>query len=555
MSWFANRAIDVYLAYIGITKRAPLLRAAQNPKVSQDKLLRRIMRDNAQTSIGQRYGFADITSLEAYRQRVPIHGFDDLADCVAAQQNGERALTMQKPVYYTRTSGTTGRTKDIPLTRHGLAQIGDVQKHLAYSLWRDTGFLRGALLAFASPAREGRLPNGVSYGATSGSAYRSLSPILESKFAVPRAAFAIGDAEEKYRIYALGVLARGDITGAVAANPSSILKVARIIQDDGPALLHALSCRQFDGFSSAAQPVAQRIAARMDGERVEVLCETLARDGALGPAQVWPSLSAIACWTGGSCGAALTPLMALLPPGVRVVEYGYSASEFMGTVNVDARANIGLPQLTHNVYEFVPRAAWDAGDRTCLGLHELEVGEEYHIVVTTRSGLYRYHINDVVRAVSGKGGCPGLVFLQKGRGVTNITGEKLCEHQVITAMQEVLKARGIPAHGFVVLADEHAARYTVCLETDAVFDEDAFASAVDDAFKGANSEYADKRASSRLAGPQVVRWRMGAGEMVKGWALAQNMREAQYKPVLLDYLRNWTEFLPQLVAKPECVVP
>ncbi len=546
MNALSNRAIDAYMLWTGWTVRRPFLSAARRVKATQHELLRTILQQNADTTIGRRYDFRSITSLEVYRERVPIHTFDDLADLAAEQQNGVATLTASDPVYYARTSGTTGRSKDIPLTSLGLAQIRDVQRHLAFSLWRRTDFMKGALLAFASPANEGQLANGKAYGSTSGSTYRSLSPIIERKFVMPRATFSIADPEDKYRIYALAVLSRGDITGAVAANPSSILKVTTIIQHEAEALLHVLREGGAARFSPDAEAVAALIKQRADQRRVRTLQEALGADHTLEPALIWPRLSAIATWTGGSCGTALQPLRQRLPRCAQVVEYGYGASEFMGTATIDARANICLPLLTHNVYEFVRREDWDAGHPIFLGLHELTEGEDYYIFATTQSGLYRYNINDIVRATRGAGQCPGLQFLQKGRGVTSITGEKLSEHQLIAAVEETLSAQNLAAASYLALADEPAARYVVFLEIEGRFDAMPLADALDERLRALNSEYSDKRASGRL-GPVVARcWRMGAGDQVRRWALEKAPRDAQYKPVLLDYMRNWSDRLPEL---------
>ena len=61
-------------------------------------------------------------------------------------------------------------------------------------------------------------------------------------------------------------------------------------------------------------------------------------------------------------------------------------------------------------------------------------GLDYYIIVTTPSGLYRYFINDVVRVTGFLHAAPLLKFMQKGKGVTNITGEKLYEAQVLAAV-------------------------------------------------------------------------------------------------------------------------
>jgi len=237
-----------------------------------------------------------------------------------------------------------------------------------------------------------------------------------------------------------------------------------------------------------------------------------------------------------------------LPDRVKFVEYGYGASEFMGATNVDANTNTCLPLLTDHVYEFVRRTNWEAGNLVFLGLHEIEPGEDYYIIITTRSGLYRYNINDIVRAESGFGDCPGLRFLQKGRGVTNITGEKLSEDQLIAGVSDVFGAKGLIPDSFMALADEDASRYVFYLECSGADAFEVLNEDLDRALRLRNSEYDDKRASGRLRALALMHFRPGAGEAIKKWNVECGVREAQYKPMLLDYARNWARKLDALVT-------
>ena len=104
-------------------------------------------------------------------------------------------------------------------------------------------------------------------------------------------------------------------------------------------------------------------------------------------------------------------------------------------------------------FEFVEREAWEAGKRNFVGLADLTPGSQYFIFITTVDGLYRYDMNDIVEAVDRHHATPTIRFIQKGRGVTNITGEKLYESQLISAMQAAGGGR-LPGAGFFVgLAD------------------------------------------------------------------------------------------------------
>ena len=79
-----------------------------------------------------------------------------------------------------------------------------------------------------------------------------------------------------------------------------------------------------------------------------------------------------------------------------------------------------------------------------LEAHELEEGRDYFILLTTSGGLYRYDIHDVVRCVGFQGQAPLLEFLNKGKNFSNLTGEKLSEHQVIRAVEKSFRELHLP---------------------------------------------------------------------------------------------------------------
>ncbi len=536
-----NILIDVAMLWFSVKYRRILKTAFIDPATVQKNVLAKILATNSETSFGKKHGFASIKNMIDYRNKVPVQSFDTLSPFIERQMSGETALTHHPPVYYAKTSGTTGSSKFIPVTRTGLRQMQMSQRLLSISLWKSTTFFSGSILGMASPMMEGRLLNGVAYGASSGSAYRSLSKLLTGKFAAPAQTFEITDVAAKYQVYAMAVLASPDISGIVTANPSSILKVCEIIEADQELLLDALKRRTVDQLLPAAAPAVTEIFKKIDPEHVQNLLMARQSQEQLNPNDVWPKLAAVACWSGGSCGIALGKLRRKLPDKVKIVEYGYAASEFMGTFNFDARTNVCMPLITEHFYEFVRRADWDEDRPKFLSIQDLIAGREYYIFVTTQSGLYRYDINDLLLAKPGVSNCLGLSFLQKGRGVTNITGEKLSEHQVIAAASKSIETLGLTTSGYIFLANENSARYDFFIETEGNLDLDALAEITENSLIVANSEYADKRASGRLHPLVARRLKPGAIGAFRDESVEQGVREAQYKPVALDYLKNWSD--------------
>jgi hypothetical protein len=135
-----------------------------------------------------------------------------------------------------------------------------------------------------------------------------------------------------------------------------------------------------------------------------------------------------------------------------------------------------------------------------------------------------------------------LKFVQKGRGVTNITGEKLYESHVLAAAGGAMEQLGIHARFLMMLADEEARRYTLYVEADAKPDASAarLASEVDMRLRDVNVEYDSKRESDRLGAATVVWLRAETGEAYKRHCVAQGgQREGQFKCPALVYRRSF----------------
>ncbi|MEM7259655.1 MAG: GH3 auxin-responsive promoter family protein, partial [Pseudomonadota bacterium] len=205
-SFLLNRAIDLAMLWNRVRYRRPLLRATVDPQRAQRALLKKILANNANTAFGRQHQFSNVKSPDEYRDSVSVYDYDMLAPYIEQQIDGANALTCDAPQFYARTSGTTGRHKDIPLTAAGIRQVRRAQKQLAVTLWQDTGFFNGRILGIASSAEEGKLRNGLSFGSVSGTTYQSLSPVLSRKFVAPPNIVSLQDINTRYQIFALTVL-------------------------------------------------------------------------------------------------------------------------------------------------------------------------------------------------------------------------------------------------------------------------------------------------------------------------------------------------------------
>src|SRR5262249_25809372 len=143
-------------------------------------------------------------------------------------------------------------------------------------------------------------------------------------------------------------------------------------------------------------------------------------------------------WTGGSMAAYLRHYPRYYGPNP-VRDVGLIASEGRMTVPFADGSPAGILDVTTHYFEFIPEGEVNSPRPTVLGAHEVKEGATYYIVPTTKFGLYRYHIHDVVRVTGFHNQTPLVEFLSKGSLFANLTGEKLSEYHVTGAMGAVLR--------------------------------------------------------------------------------------------------------------------
>lgn len=514
----------------------PVHRMAARPRPSQQTTLLAIVRANRDTRFGREHRFGEIADIQAFQQRVPVQEFEGLRTYIDEQRStGAPALTMDPPVFYAQTSGSTAAPKHIPVTRTSLAMHRREQALFSYLQYRACpAAFAGKAWGIMGAAVEGRLDSGHVVGSVSGHLYESLPRVVRSRFVVPPVVSTIADYDVKYRTILCLALAEPDITYLGTPNPSTFLRLLSLVNLERERLLDVVATGRLDAIEGLPAPV--RLAVRLQPNPSRAAA--LARLDRLTYANAWPRVRLVTTWTGGSCGIAVDALRRELPPEALVMELGYQATECRGTMALEAGTPAGLPALHHHFFEFAEQSAWDAGDRACVTLEQLESGRTYYVIVTTAAGLYRYFMNDLVTVSGFFQSTPLLRFVQKGKGVTSLTGEKLYESQAIAAIQQGARELGLEPAFFLLVADEQRGGYELLIETAEAIDRERLAAAVDQQLGRMNLEYHSKRASGRLRPVAVTPLGPGSAEAHKAAYLRAGQRESQFKPVILQYRRD-----------------
>lgn len=516
--------------------------AVADPRAAQQARLQTILARAKDTEFGRAHGFSKIDGFAAYRDAVPVRGYEGFEPYLSRMVEGERNLLIpDEPYFFGRSSGTTGTPKYIPVT-----EVYRAEYRLPRRVWARQvmqafpGLVRGRILSVHSPEVEGETPAGTPYGSVSvGLSTPRGRPQLALRQgpldATPREVFLIDDFELKY--YAiLRLAAQETVSLAAAINPSTLVLLAAKLEQNAEQLAEDLEAGTLAGLDRMPEAARRGIEGVLRADRAAAgrIRRSRADHGYARARDLWPRLCGLCCWKGGSAPFYLSQL----PRGygdLPVMDYGFLATEGGFTIPLSPTGSAGVISVLGHVLEFVPEADMvDGYDGPTLLADELEPGGRYRVLVTGSHGLYRYDINDVVECTGHYRKTACVSFVHKGGNMISVTGEKVGERHVIDAVGEASAALEQDLVGFSVsCALETPPRYVLGVEVARPLDEGqgrALLEAFDRALGTVNIEYAAKRRSLRLGSPVLRTLPTGAFAEERARRVAAGAPDSHVKP-------------------------
>jgi GH3 auxin-responsive promoter len=481
----------------------------ERPADIQAAVLRAIVQQQRDTAFGRDHDFRNIRTAADFAQRVPLAPYDYHAPYIERVQAGETSalIANDRVLMFALTSGTTASRKLIPVTREYLRAYKRGWNMWGVKMYRDHRGRRIAMrpiVQMVGDPDEFRTSAGIPCGNLTGFTAKMQMRLIRRLYAVPHEVGKIKDPLAKYYVALRFALDR-NVSQFMAANPSTLMQLARTLDSQREHLLkdlHDGTLREDLDLPADVRTALTSRASHNPGRSRE-LAAIADRAGRLYPQDVWPSDSIIInTWTGGSMG----PYLRQLPQyfgETPIRDLGLLASEGRMTIPFANSTPSGVLDIYSHYFEFVPEGELDSNQPIVLRADEIEAGRSYYILPTTRYGLYRYHISDLVRVTGFLGRTPLVEFLGKGHRFANLTGEKLSEHHVTKAMDVVLKRVPQPVSAYTLAPIWHDERpyYGLFLEERDIRDVRelrAFVSALDAELGVQNVEYAAKRESGRL---------------------------------------------------------
>lgn len=483
-----------------------------DPRGTQHRWLLEQIRREQDTQFGRDHHFREIRCLADFRRQVPIGSYEDHEPYINRVRQGElEALFHRQRVrMFALTSGTTSARKYIPVTDRVLDNYR--------RMWTAWGFLAfsqhpqafpHARLTLVGDWDEFRTPANIPCGSISGFTAQMQNWIVRRGYVLPLAASRLPSLAAKYYLaWRLGL--PRTIGAWITPNPSTLLQLAQFGTNHAEALLRDVRDGTLTGPFDWPDTLLREVRHQLKPApvRARELESLLHRTGQWRPRDVWPELQLLGCWTGGSMGVYLRSFPSYFGD-IAVRDLGLIASEGRMTLPFEDHTPSGVLEIVSGFFEFIPVDEINSPQPAVLEAHELQEGRDYFILLTNASGLYRYHIRDVVRCTGWHWRTPLLEFLHKGDGVISITGEKLTEHQATQALNAVLRECNLPVHDFALAPCWQGNQPYYCLFLEAGVLPNphwahTLAELLDRQLQASNVEYASKRRSDRL-GPLQTR--------------------------------------------------
>ncbi len=483
-----------------------LLARADHAKSVQHRVLLQKLHKNAASDFARDYGISGVTSVTDFRQRMPVTTYDDYRPYIERVKNGDTRAMFgpdSRLLMFALTSGTTNHSKFIPVTEQFFKEY-----RRGWNAWGVQTFsqhldlVQKHVIQLTSDWQQFKTDAGIPCGNISGLAVSTAPRISDPIFLLPRPLMKVTNSFAKQYTALRLSMASPKVGMIVTANPSTLVEFARLADREREALIRdihdgTLSVKQ--EIPTALRPTLLAHCRRANPKRAKILEQIVTNTGSLLPRHFWPKLTVLAVWTGGSVSAYL-PRLKEFYGDATFRDHGLSASEGRMTIPLTAETSSGMLDFPHSYFEFIPENEQGSTNPTILEGHELTPGQNYFVLLTTSSGFYRYNIHDVVECTGFQGEAPLLRFLHKGAYFSSITGEKISEFQVVSAVRSAFERMHIPLETFTVapvFGDPPG--YVLMMESGSPkIRYTTLASEVDRELSKMNCEYADRLATARL---------------------------------------------------------
>ncbi|EFJ20685.1 hypothetical protein SELMODRAFT_233086 [Selaginella moellendorffii] len=424
--------------------------ATKNAAAIQRELLQQILEKNAGTEYLTRHGLDEESNLVDGFYKLPLVEYNDIEADIKRIADGDTGrILCSDPIsqFFISSGTTTGRSKLIPSnSRFFHPPLISLAWHRVFTINPDETYL-----AFWFASKQSLTKGGFKAETVTTSGLNS------AHFKRAAASFCL------YCHLLCGLLRREEVTVVISAFAFALTEAFRVLEQVWSELLEDIEA---GSLSSRITDPTLRLAMSGIAPPSPELAEQLRRefrsfsmDGIV--QRLWPNAKSVVAVTTGAM-APYAPRLRALAGKTPVVCGNYFSSECLIGINLSPASSPATftvnPEFAY--FEFLSYHDGETKlngleEQRPVGLTEVMIGEKYEIVVTTRSGLYRYRLGDVVQVAGFFNSSPSLRFLFRRNVVMSVATDKTDEFelQAVVHKASLLLRSSSQLHDFAGYAD------------------------------------------------------------------------------------------------------
>lgn len=325
------------------------------PQDIQNEVLSQLIKDAQDTEWGQKYGYAGINSIEDFQKSVPLNDYDALKPYIERIQQGEQNILWNTPIkWFAKSSGTTNdKSKFIPVSTESLEQChircGKDTILLYTHNNPETNLYKGKSLGLGGSHHASNVNADVYFGDVSAILMQHL-PFWAQIYRTPDISVALMDEWEE-KLQKMAEITATENVVSIAGVPSWMLVLLRRM---------------------------------MELNKVDSMLD------------IWQNLE-LFIHGGVNFSPYREQFKAIIPSTNMHYMEVYNASEGFFGIQDDPTTDDMLLMIDVGVfYEFIPMEHFYDQNPKALTLHDVELGVNYALVISTNAGLWRYIIGDTV---------------------------------------------------------------------------------------------------------------------------------------------------------------
>lgn len=320
----------------------------------QEAILKQLIKTGKSTLFGKDHRFADLLDHTSFREAVPIRDYEALKPYINQVKEGkENILWKGKPIYFAKTSGTTSGVKYIPITKDSISN------HINTA--------RNALLCYMAETGNSAFADGKMI-------FLSGSPVLERVGGIPT----------------------GRLSGIVNHHVPSYLRTNQLPK-------YETNCIE-DWESKLDRIVQETITQNMTlisgiPPWMQMYFDRLMEKSGKKIGELFPNFSVMV-----QGGVNFEPYRSKLYDSigrkVDCIELFPASEGFLAFQDSQEEPGLLLNTNSGIFFEFIPVAEVFNENPVRLSLKDVQVGEQYAIIINSNAGLWGYNIGDTVKFLS-----------------------------------------------------------------------------------------------------------------------------------------------------------